>query len=52
MQNYMAYHNNDATIVQEWMNFQGNIIMPVFQYKIPVILLDQKHSKRSGVPGV
>lgn len=47
MQNYMAYHNNDATIVQEWMNFQGNIIMPVFQYKIPVILLDKNTPKEA-----
>lgn len=43
----MTYHNNDATIVQEWMNFQGNIIMPVFQYKIPVILLDKNTPKEA-----
>lgn len=47
MQSYMTYHNNDATIVQEWMNFQGNIIMPVFQYKIPVILLDKNTPKEA-----
>lgn len=47
MQSYMTYHNNDATIVQEWMNFQGNISMPVFQYKIPVILLDKNTPKEA-----
>ena len=47
MQSYMTYHNNDATIVQEWMNFQGNIIMPIFQYKIPVILLDKNTPKEA-----
>lgn len=47
MQGYMAYHKNDPAIVKEWMDFQGKIIMAVFQYKMPVILLDRNTPKEA-----
>jgi len=43
----MAFHNNDAAIVSEWMEFQGKIITSVLQYKIPVILLDKSTPKEA-----
>lgn len=47
MQGYMAYHKNDPAIVKEWMDFQGKIIMAVFQYKMPVILLYRNTPKEA-----
>lgn len=47
MQGYMVYHKNDPAIVKEWMDFQGKIIMAVFQYKMPVILLDRNTPKEA-----
>ena len=47
MQGYMAYHKNDPAIMAEWMDFQGKIIMAVFQYKMPVILLDRNTPKEA-----
>ena len=47
MQGYMAYHKNDPAIVKEWMDFQGKIIMAVFQYEMPVILLDRNTPKEA-----
>lgn len=47
IQGYMAFHNNDAAIVSEWMEFQGKIITSVLQYKIPVILLDKSTPKEA-----
>lgn len=47
MQGYMAYHKNDSAIMDEWMDFQSKIIMAVFQYKMPVILLDRNTPKEA-----
>lgn len=47
MQGYMAYHKNDPAIMEGWMDFQGKIIMAVFQYKMPIILLDRNTPKEA-----
>lgn len=44
-QEYLKYHNN--TVVTEYMDFQSRIIMPVIQYKMPVILLDKSTPKEA-----
>ena len=44
-QEYLKYHNN--TVVTEYMDFQTRIIMPVIQYKMPVILLDKNTPKEA-----
>ena len=44
-QEYLTYHNN--TVVTEYMDFQTKIIMPVIQYKMPVILLDKNTPKEA-----
>ena len=44
-QGYLKYHNN--TVVSEYMEFQSKIIMPVIQYKMPVILLDRDTPKEA-----
>ncbi len=44
-QEYLKYHNN--TVVTEYMDFQTKIIMPVIQYKLPVILLDKNTPKEA-----
>lgn len=44
-QEYLKYHNN--TVVTEYMDFQTKIIMPVIQYKMPVILLDKNTPKEA-----
>lgn len=44
-QEYLKYHNN--AVVTEYMDFQTKIIMPVIQYKMPVILLDKSTPKEA-----
>ena len=44
-QAYLQYHNN--TVVSEYIDFQTKIIMPVIQYKMPVILLDKDTPKEA-----
>lgn len=44
-QGYLKYHNN--TVLSEYMDFQSKIIMPVIQYKMPVILLDRNTPKEA-----
>lgn len=44
-QEYLKYHNN--IVVTEYMDFQTKIIMPVIQYKMPVILLDKNTPKEA-----
>lgn len=44
-QGYLKYHNN--SVVTEYMEFQSKIIMPVIQYKMPVILLDKNTPKEA-----
>lgn len=44
-QEYLKYHNN--AVVTEYMDFQTKIIMPVIQYKMPVILLDKNTPKEA-----
>lgn len=44
-QEYLKYHNN--AVVTEYMDFQSKIIMPVVQYKMPIILLDKNTPKEA-----
>lgn len=44
-QEYLKYHDN--SVVTEYMEFQSKIIMPVIQYKMPVILLDKNTPKEA-----
>lgn len=46
-QGYLNYHHLDTNVVQEYMNFQSKIIMPVIQYKMPVILLEKDTPKEA-----
>lgn len=46
-QSYIQYYGLDATIVQEFMNFQNLITMPTIQYKMPVILLGKETPKEA-----
>ena len=45
--NYYAYHNYDAEIIQEFTKFNSSIVMPTMQYKMPVILLDKNTPKEA-----
>ena len=45
--NYYAYHNYDAEIIQEFTKFNSFIVMPTMQYKMPVILLDKNTPKEA-----
>lgn len=47
MQGFIQHYNNDGTITQQWMEFQGKIIMAVTLYKMPVILLDKSTPKEA-----
>lgn len=44
-QNYFAHYNN--TVVTEFINFQTKIVMPVIQYKMPVIVLEKDTPKEA-----
>ncbi len=44
-QEYLKYHNN--TVINEYMEFQAKIIMPVIQYTMPVILLSKNTPKEA-----
>lgn len=46
-QAYTAYYGLNPVIVQEFMNFQNQITMPVIQYKIPVIRLEKETPKEA-----
>ena len=46
-QNYFQHYDLDATVVQEFMNFQNLITMPTIQYKMPVILLGKETPKEA-----
>lgn len=46
-QSYFQYYGLDATVVQEFMNFQNLITMPTIQYKMPVILLGKETPKEA-----
>ena len=45
--NYYAFYNYDATIIQEFTKFNSFIVMPTMQYKMPVILLDKNTPKEA-----
>lgn len=47
MQGFIQHFNNDAIITNEWMNFQGKIIMTLLQYKMPVITLGKETPKEA-----
>lgn len=47
MQGYMLHYKNDAAVMEQWSEFQGKIIMEVFKYKMPVILLDKATPKEA-----
>lgn len=44
---YFNYHNCDATIVQEFMQFINRIQVPMLKYAIPVIRLDKDTPKEA-----
>lgn len=44
-QEYLKYYDN--SVVSQYMDFQSKIIMPVIQYKMPVILLDRSTPKEA-----
>lgn len=45
--NFYAYYNYDAAIIQEFTKFNSFIVMPTMQYKMPVILLDKNTPKEA-----
>lgn len=47
MQGFIQHFNNDSAITQQWMEFQGKIVMSVTLYKMPVILLDKSTPKEA-----
>ena len=51
MQGYMLHYKNDAAVMEQWSEFQGKIIMEVFKYKMPVILLDKATPKENSLSG-
>ena len=44
---YYAYYRMNPDIIREFTDFQSRITMPVFQYKMPVILLDRETPKEA-----
>ncbi len=44
-QDFLKHYDN--SVVEEYMEFQSKIIMPVIQYKMPVILLDKNTPKEA-----
>lgn len=44
---YYAFYNYNADIVKEFTDFSTKIVMPVIQYKIPVILLEKETPKEA-----
>ena len=45
--NYYAFYNYDATIIQEFTKFNTMLVIPTMQYKIPVILLGKETPKEA-----
>lgn len=43
----MLHYKNDAAVMDNGCEFQGKIIMEVFKYKMPVILLDKATPKEA-----
>jgi hypothetical protein len=46
-QAYMAYYGHQKAVSEEYMYFKSSIMMPVFQYKIPVITLEKETPKEA-----
>ena len=45
--NYYAFYNYDASIIQEFTKFNTMLVIPTIQYKIPVILLGKETPKEA-----
>ena len=45
--NYYAFYNYDASIIQEFTKFNTMLVIPTMQYKIPVILLGKETPKEA-----
>ena len=45
--NYYAFYNYDANIIQEFTKFNTMLVIPTMQYKIPVILLGKDTPKEA-----
>lgn len=46
-QAYLAHYGNEANISKEYSDFKSRIVMPAFQYKIPVITLEKDTPKEA-----
>lgn len=46
-QAYLAHYGHEANISKEYSDFKSRIVMPVFQYKIPVITLEKDTPKEA-----
>ena len=46
-QAYLAHYGHEADISKEYSDFKSRIVMPVFQYKIPVITLEKDTPKEA-----
>lgn len=46
-QAYLAHYGHEANISKEYSDFKSRIVMPAFQYKIPVIILEKDTPKEA-----
>ena len=46
-QAYLAHYGHEANISKEYSDFKSRIVMPAFQYKIPVITLEKDTPKEA-----
>ena len=46
-QAYLAHYGHEANISKEYCDFKSRIVMPAFQYKIPVITLEKDTPKEA-----
>ena len=46
-QAYLAHYRHEANISKEYSDFKSRIVMPAFQYKIPVITLEKDTPKEA-----
>jgi hypothetical protein len=44
---YQEYHGYDQSIMKLWNRFEKEILMPIFQYKVPVIKLGKETPKEA-----
>lgn len=44
---YYAYHMNDSEIIKEYSSFFTNVVLPTYNYALPVILLDSNTPKEA-----